>query len=459
MMPFRMNARSFITSLFILLTALLCSVPAQALTFNVPATDDDGNFTISWSGDRTYAHLYELTNGTFEDPSIFGSGMPGTHTFNVTGKPEGTYQYGLKDCDRINTPVGPRESCTFVSKTITVLFPPAAPTSFSAAVSNTKINLSWSSSSGATTYDIQRNNNALTTDSGTPYSDTSATPGVAYTYRIRACKNSATCSAWVSSNSVTIPTIPAPPASINAIPSGQSVSLNWPSSSGATSYELQRNNATIKTLNTTSYTDPSGLGTFTYRVRACNGTGCSGWVTSSQIEVATVPAQIASLSASINGPAIALSWAPVTGATRYEIQRNSGDLTTVTSTSYPDSTAIPNTAYIYQIRACSSAGCSAWRASSSVTIPPIPGIPASISAVMNGANVAISWTGSSGATRYELQRNGSGISSANVTSYTDPAVGFGMSYTYRIRACNGTGCSGWQTASALVIPQTQVYLT
>jgi hypothetical protein len=56
---------------------------------------------------------------------------------------------------------------------------------------------------------------------------------------------------------------------------------------------------------------------------------------------------------------VAISWTAVNGATSYEVFRDGGLLTTVTSTSHNDTSAAIGTVYSYQVKACNSAGCSA----------------------------------------------------------------------------------------------------
>jgi hypothetical protein len=62
------------------------------------------------------------------------------------------------------------------------------------------------------------------------------------------------------------------------------VDLYWTSSTGATSYEVQRSSANTFTFPTLIYSGPNtylthngGTGTKYYRVRACNANGCSGY--------------------------------------------------------------------------------------------------------------------------------------------------------------------------------------
>jgi fibronectin type 3 domain-containing protein len=134
--------------------------------------------------------------------------------------------------------------------------------------------LSWSASSGATSYHVKR----ATTSGGpytqvaapttTTYSDASLTNGTAYYYVV-----SALDSAGESANSTQVsatpvapspPTaIPATPTNLAATPGNASVALSWSASSGATSYHVKRATASagpytqIAAPTSTTYSDSS----------------------------------------------------------------------------------------------------------------------------------------------------------------------------------------------------------
>ncbi len=94
-------------------------------------------------------------------------------------------------------------STTFTTGSVPVTVPstPSKPSASDSTYSD-KVKVSWSSVSGATSYRVYRCTNTSTsscstyyTDSSSPYDDTSATAGVDYYYRLKAC-NSAGCSGF-----------------------------------------------------------------------------------------------------------------------------------------------------------------------------------------------------------------------------------------------------------------------
>jgi autotransporter-associated beta strand protein len=167
---------------------------------------------------------------------------------------------------------------------------PAAPTTVMAtAASSSVVNLSWTASSGATNYLVER---SLT--SGGPYSviasgitstnytDTGLTGSTTYYYVIAAVNNGGQGDNSLEAGVTTL-TPPPIPASLTATGFyGGEIVLSWNASSGATSYTIKRSllsggpYVTVATgIATTSYTN-SGLvlnATYYYVVSAINANG------------------------------------------------------------------------------------------------------------------------------------------------------------------------------------------
>ncbi len=175
---------------------------------------------------------------------------------------------------------------------------PPAPAGLMATAGNAQASLTWSESSGATSYAVKRS-----TTSGGPYAqvisvaspsftDTTVTNGTTYYYVVSALDsagesaNSSQVTATPAAAPSTPPTTPpaaapATPTGLNAAASNAMVSLSWSASSGATSYHVKRSTTSgasytqIAAPTSTGYTDTSVSNgtTYYYVVSAVDSSG------------------------------------------------------------------------------------------------------------------------------------------------------------------------------------------
>jgi autotransporter-associated beta strand protein len=151
--------------------------------------------------------------------------------------------------------------------------------------SNQTVTVSWSPVSGAVGYILYRSTSpngpfnfpgnfvqSMATDT---YTDGGLATNTLYTYMVVAMN-----AGGVSVNSQIVSTPPAAPASLNATPGSYQVTLNWPSSVGATNYIIKRGTssgnetATAGTTTNTTYTDVGLVsGTTYYYVVIAAGAG------------------------------------------------------------------------------------------------------------------------------------------------------------------------------------------
>lgn len=163
---------------------------------------------------------------------------------------------------------------------------------------------------------------------------------------------------------------------------------------------------------------------------------------------------------SANG-SFTVSWTAVSGAATYELQeqKNRGGWATLQNTSATSRSLSGKTdgSWSYQVRACNSAGCSAWSAikTTEVAIPP-SGVPTLTAPATNtSGSYTVSWTAVSLATRYELDERKNGgswvnIVDAGVLTWAASAKGTGT-YDYRVRACNGAGCAAYSAIATTTV--------
>jgi hypothetical protein len=177
---------------------------------------------------------------------------------------------------------------------------------------------------------------------------------------------------------------------------------------------------------------------------------------------AAVPAN---LTATGSDSTITLSWTASPGATSYNVKRaiKSGgpytQLASATSATYTDSSVTNGTKYYYVVSSINTAGESANSREVSATPAPTaaPAAPTNVVATAGNAQVALTWTASTGATSYHVKRaTTSGgpyaqIAAPTSASYTDTAVTNGTTYFYVVSAINSIG-EGANSAEVSAIP-------
>jgi rhamnogalacturonan endolyase len=151
--------------------------------------------------------------------------------------------------------------------------------------SNQSTTITWSPVSGAVGYILYRANstngpfnfpgNYIQSMTTTTYTDANLSANTFFAYEIVAMN-----AGGVSGASAVVSTAPSAPASLGATPGNQQILLNWPSSSGATSYTVKRGLSSgsetthVTGITGTSYTDTNlNNGTTYYYVVVANGPG------------------------------------------------------------------------------------------------------------------------------------------------------------------------------------------
>lgn len=87
-----------------------------------------------------------------------------------------------------------------------------------------------------------------------------------------------------------------------------------------------------------------------------------------------------------------------------------------------------------------------------------PALPTGLARTIRINSVRLTWTASSGATQYDVHRNGAHYATAATTSYRDMAVTVGETYTYAVQAISADGLRSAVTAtvSAFIDPALNV---
>jgi titin len=456
------------------------TVPATptSLASSVPAGSP--RVTLTWTDNSAGENGYEIqrsTDGT--NWSTVTTTAANAATYSDSSVVEGTtYQYRI----RATSAAGNSD----FSGTTTASTLPATPTSLVAtAISGTRVDLTWTDNSTAEAgYKVERLPSggswtviATIAANSASYSDTTASEGISYQYRVRAYTNAVQGNPSASA-SVSTP-LSAPSNMTATAVSTTQVNLTWTDNSAAESnYKVERSTdnstwtlITTVSANVTSCSDSlaSAGTTYYYRVKATKSGLSSAYATASP--VTTVPTAPSGASASAaSDTQVNVSWTDASGETAYTVERSSDGgsnwtvLTTnvaANTTSYNDTTATENSTYLYRVKATNAAGASSYSTTSSVTT--LPTGPSGLTAnAVASDTVELTWTDNSSAeTTFEIQREVAGSNSwsaiavvgANTTSYTDPTLNESVTYDYRVRASVGGRNSAWSnTAEASALP-------
>ena len=157
-----------------------------------------------------------------------------------------------------------------------------------ASIATKGIKVSWGKISGADKYVLQRRQGSgkwstVKTTTSTSYTDTKASYGKSYTYRVKAVNGSVE---KTSKATASLRRLKAP-SSIKLSKASKGFKVTWSKVSGAKNYELYRKTGSgkwtkVKTLTKTTYTDKTAKKGkyYTYRVRATYGDSDGAYKTS-----------------------------------------------------------------------------------------------------------------------------------------------------------------------------------
>ncbi|MGM9537218.1 MAG: sialate O-acetylesterase [Candidatus Onthomonas sp.] len=324
------------------------------------------------------------------------------------------------------------------------------------AVKNSEqgVRITWEKVSNAQGYTVYRKEGSsswtkLDTVTGTGYTDTSALKsGTTYFYTLRA-QVGKTISGYRSEGYSIL--YLSTPQITKAVNTTDGIQLTWNQVSGAENYVVYRKNGSgwtrLGATSGTSYTDAGSLKSGTeyyYTLRAEKGKATSGYRNDGYGVLCLSAPKISKISNSTQG--IQVTWNQVSGAAGYQVYRKSGSsgwtlLDTVTETSYLDAAASGGVTYTYTIRAANRGVLSGYDRTGQTLCRLTTPVLTQAQAVSGG--IAVHWKAVTGAEHYAVYRKSGGSSwtrVANVTgtTYTDKNVTSGTTYTYTVRASQGS---------------------
>jgi trimeric autotransporter adhesin len=360
--------------------------------------------TVSWSGSSGVYDVYRNETGcnagftrvkndhtttSFADGAV-ANGI--TYYYQVVAHPSGNEAAASAPSSCVSvTPVA--GSCT----------PPAAPTGLTAtAASSSQINLSWTASSGATSYTILRS-----TTSGGPYSSVGTSTTTSF------------------SNT------------------GLAASTTY-------YYVVQASNGTCASGNSAQASATTQAGPSTVLSNGVPVTGISGATSSQQTWTMSVPAGATNLSFVISGGTgdadmyVRFGAAPTTST--YDCRPYLSGNNETCSFATPQT----GTYYVMLVGYSAYSGVTLTGSYSAPCTP--PAAPTGLAATAASASqINLSWSASSGATSYNVLRattSGgpySSVGTSTTTSFSNTGLAASTTYYYVVQASNGTCSSGNST--------------
>ncbi len=247
------------------------TTPTDLVSLQATATSSS-TVNLSWNavaGATNYTLERKEGSGAYSTVST----PTGTSFTDYTGlTPNTTYTYKVTA-----QPVGPSAAG---EKTVTTF--PGNPTNLTSSSATNTVQLTWSAPSepGTYTYSVERKQGSgayapLGTPSSSPFTDSGVTPGITYTYRIKAVSNGNSSSGAEINGGAQLAK---PTDFLSSNVTTTKATLSWNAVSGATSYTLTRQVNSgpfdpLTTTSSTSYTDTTitSGNVYTYRLLATNG--------------------------------------------------------------------------------------------------------------------------------------------------------------------------------------------
>lgn len=335
---------------------------------------------------------------------------------------------------------------------------PALPLGAKALASS--VVLSWSSVTGATTYEITRDGVVISNASSIGFIDLGFTPGAVHSYKVVA-KNAA---AAIASGSKLVETLPASPLNLNAVGIDKGAQLSWTPTNGAVSYRIYVD-GTLATQTQKTSGIISGLTNAQVHqvsVSAVNAAGESARTSAVNVtplagvtlppDALNIPNTPSSFNAKLQTSAVELSWEASAGAEGYRIYRDQTLLTQVSGIEYADVDLLANGSYDYQVSAFNSAGESARTiiikvstnglvtSDGSIELPPLT--PVNLKATPGNKSALLSWNASTGAGAYRVYLDGSLFGQvSSLTNLNLKDLNNGQVYSATVVAINKGGSS------------------
>ena len=280
-----------------------------AVPTGLAATAGNAQVTLTWNA-ATGATSYHVKRSTISGTET-QIAAPTSNSFTDASVTNGTKYFYVVSA--VNSAAESANSNEVSVSTTAPAAAPSAPTGLQGAAGNAQVVLTWTASTGATSYHVKRSTTSgtetqISAPTSTSFTDTTVTNGTKYFYVVSAvnANGESANSNEVSATPTAPATAPATPTGLQATGGNAQISLTWNASTGATSYNVKRSttsggpfSTTLASPTASNYVDTTvtnGTAYF-YVVSAVNAAGESA--NSSQV-TATPVAATADVTITIN---------------------------------------------------------------------------------------------------------------------------------------------------------------
>ena len=413
---------------------------------------------LSWTGGVTGAEGYVIYRRTEESKSYTEIGRTSGNTYSDT------ISAGIKYYYTVAVYSGSRTEGKCPEVGVMYL---ATPSGLSVSNTIASLTLKWNAVKGATGYEIYRAGtdgkySKITTVTSTSYVDTNVKNNTQYSYKIKAY-NAAGASAFSTAASLKKTQISV--SKLKADANGSTVQLSWTGGvTGAEGYVIYRRTEggsydEIGRTAGNTYSDTISAGIkYYYAVAVYSGSRTEDKCPEVGVMYLAEPA-VTGASNITSG--VQVKWSKVTGATGYIVYHKGAgkgwariaDIKDGSTVNYTDTTAASGTTYTYTVRAYNKDTMSDWNSTKSL-------MRISDTTLTGASNITsgvqVKWSNVTGATGYIVYRKGAGkgwgriadIKSGSTVSYIDKTAASGTTYTYTVRAYNGSTMGDWHSAKS-----------
>lgn len=483
-----MKKRKLLAALLALVMILSTTVVGMS-AISVSAAEDTGKEIGVGQTDTLYvgdSQYYSLSptyrniasvSVTSSNPSVATAYSDGRGGANVYAKKAGVTKVtiNLRTFDNNNN-----TSTQSASIYVTVLGVLAAPTNVRIQNSGTGFYVTWNKAAGAARYRVYYKRPSTsdwswdtTSGSGNSMNLTSLWPGELYYIQVQSIDSNGKRGGI--SKSATMTHVRTTNLYSTAYNSNGTVTIKWESALGANGYAIAKKKSTDKSytyyyVSGTSFTDKNVVGgaLYYYQIRPYYSNGKSAayaqWSNSKTITTLFKPT-ITNMN--INASRLNINWNAIKGATSYKVAfKRSTDSAwnyrTTTARYY--NVANPTKGAIYQVQVCPLNGSFAgpWSAVKTASLAS-PLAKPTLSGNTNSSRNYLSWNSISGAKSYQIAKKTTQQSSytyltTSSTFYNDYSFTDGKTYTYQVRAFNGSTYGPWSNVLTLKPPVDVPYI-